>query len=703
MKRHAAALALGWALNGLCLGLLSSVVYRDRLEIAQRLFPYLRDALALTLTLWLTALLAALPGLLLSWLALSMGRTRLAYGVAAAWGFVANAYLLSDAAALSVSGSHLLYFLGYVSDILAHPELQGLAWIGGAQGLIGPLAVILASSLLAVVCCLVGAERLLRRPAARRWIQGPSLAALALLVGSPWLWSDLLIATAVYQQLPIPTAWLLALESHRFARGVKMVELTNSLTENDQVVIHNFGPPVDLQGWRVLTRSFQGPLSGTLGTGEELTFPADFAAGKEWVALQDAQGKLQDTLQYTPASGAWVSSLPYPRTDPKPLAEPLTELQQALRQAVVQAIPPDPEPRVRKPKNVVIIMLESFRRDALTPQSTPELSRWSEQSLRLEQHFAGCNGTHLSLYSILFGRSALFYRRDLSVWTPPQLIATLKASGYQTSYFSSATSVGWLWMERMLAPQYFDRIELGQEHRSVDQWHRWNIKDAEYLAEIPELLRTAQAPQLVVLFAMSSHYPYPFPPEYDLHQPSLGGALNTSELTHASQEILKNRYANAAAYLDSLLGKLLGELDLNNTLVVITGDHGEGLWDDGNASHGTRLSQAQVAVPCLILGAGTPARAVTAPTYHADLLPTLLHILEDQPVTIQGTHGASVLGPLQRDSVPVTGVVTYPPYELALFSAEQRLKFSLSTPEWFSGRIGGARPGFESRLRRAAG
>lgn len=688
MTRKFLALLLSLLLNGALFALLSAFVYRQRLQLGIRFFPYTSDEFALFGTLWMMLGLCALPGLALAALALWRGYDRLALWLNGSWAFLVNIYLLADTAALSISGSHLLYFLGYVSDILMHPELEGLAWVGGTRGLIAPSLAILIGSAIACLLSHYLATTILTRTTALGYLVGTITVLLTFILSSPWWWSDLLISTAVYQQLPIPTQTLQRVSTRRFSHGLKIVELTNSLTSDDTVVIRNFGPPVQLQGWQVRTRNSQFPLDGILDTNQEIAFSADFAHDVEWLTLLDPQGRPQDALQYTTTTQEWLASLPYHRGAFEALAPAVDRLQEALDRGVKTPAPPDPGPQVTNKKHVVIILLESFRRDAVSPESTPQLSRWSQHGVEMKQHVSGANGTHLSLYSLLFGRCATYYRRDLNAWIEPQMMATFKASGYQTSYYSSATSVGWMWMERMLAPRYFDRIELGQEHRSVDQWHRWNSKDADYIAEIPELLTSATQPQLVVMFAMSTHYPYPFPKEFDLHQPSLGDSLHSQQFAHASQEILKNRYANSVAYLDALIGSFLSRVDLDNTIVVITGDHGEGLWDDGSAAHGTRLSEVQLAVPCLVLGGGLSPTKIDYPTYHGDILPTLLHALEGRPTPIQGGHGISVLAPTERDSVPVVPTVAYPPYGLALFAGEDRLKFSISTSEWFSGRIG---------------
>lgn len=677
------------ALNALLFSVLSWSVYNSRLELGKRIFPYFQDDLALLLSLWLASLACCLPGVALAELLARVGRGRPARIVLYSWSAAVCALLLADTASLSMSGSHLLYFTAYVYDVMAHPELEGLAWLGGFKGLVLPM--------LGVVLAAIGnvalSAYLSHRLTARHRHRPPHRVGLALLLAlsfsTPWIWSDYLVASMFYQHLPLPTEIPQNAVNRRFASGVRIVEMTHARELGDILVLRNFGPALSLDGWSVVTRNLTLKLSGTLEPHQEQTLRGEFDPVLGWASLRDASGKEVDRLQYTRASNGWSASLPYRRHQGNQLRVGTELLEKSLQKASSRAVPVDAKARVTSRKHLVVFLVESLRRDAITPEGAPNLTLWSQRGLKLGNHFSSANGTHLALYSVLYGRSPLFYRRDLAARVKPQLTQTLKASGYHTSYLSSATSVGWMWMERMLGLETFDDIQLGQEHRSVDQWHRWTSKDAEYAASIPTLLKAAKTPQAVLMFAMSTHYPYPFPPEWDLSQPSLGQELDTATLGwQADHQVLRNRYSNSVRYIDHLIGEMLEEIDLENTVVVITGDHGEALWDDGTASHGTQASQVQLAVPCLVLGGGIPAGEITAPTYHADLLPTVLHALEGTPVAVQGGHGVDLLAPFERDSIPAVSVVSFPPYQLNLIGLQDRIRFEIASSEWFSGRIG---------------
>jgi arylsulfatase A-like enzyme len=101
-------------------------------------------------------------------------------------------------------------------------------------------------------------------------------------------------------------------------------------------------------------------------------------------------------------------------------------------------------------------------------------------------------------------------------------------------------------------------------------------------------------------------------------------------------------YDAAIAYLDDEIGKLLGRLDargrLDNTIVVITSDHGEEFGENGHYWHGQSLYNAAVHVPLLIVYPPTvPAgRRVARPVSLTDLAATITDLANVGPVTFPG-------------------------------------------------------------------
>jgi arylsulfatase A-like enzyme len=178
------------------------------------------------------------------------------------------------------------------------------------------------------------------------------------------------------------------------------------------------------------------------------------------------------------------------------------------------------------------------------------------------------------------------------------------------------------------------------------------------------------------------HYPYTPPPPFDtMYDPDYTGSVdgdmptihyifdhNTGKLTGADVNHLRALYAGEVSFSDQQLGRLVDEVDRlglrENTIVVMTGDHGEGLGNDGRWFHGSQLYYAEIHVPLIIrFPPAIPAnRSIKAPVESIDIMPTILDLLKiPVPAGVQGTSLLPwIAGSKQSDdAVAITMLDTY--------------------------------------------
>ena len=122
-------------------------------------------------------------------------------------------------------------------------------------------------------------------------------------------------------------------------------------------------------------------------------------------------------------------------------------------------------------------------------------------------------------------------------------------------------------------------------------------------------------------------------------------------------EYAKDPYSGEIAYTDGQVGRLLDALDQQKlrerTLVIVVGDHGEGLNDHGEATHGIFVYDDTLHVPLIIAGPGVPSGAVIEPQVRSiDLLPTAAEFLRLAPTP--AAQGVS-LWPIIGGGRPVVG------------------------------------------------
>ncbi|MEO7274022.1 MAG: sulfatase-like hydrolase/transferase [Vicinamibacterales bacterium] len=130
------------------------------------------------------------------------------------------------------------------------------------------------------------------------------------------------------------------------------------------------------------------------------------------------------------------------------------------------------------------------------------------------------------------------------------------------------------------------------------------------------------------------HAPYVPPPEYAAKYP-------------------RRPYDAEVAWTDALVGRMIEALRttgrLDDTLVVVTSDHGEGLGDHGEATHGYFAYESTLRVPLVIRGPGVkPGTQLQGVARMIDLLPTVLE-LTGSPSPPQGVSGHSLATALRGD------------------------------------------------------
>jgi len=96
-------------------------------------------------------------------------------------------------------------------------------------------------------------------------------------------------------------------------------------------------------------------------------------------------------------------------------------------------------------------------------------------------------------------------------------------------------------------------------------------------------------------------------------------------------------YDGEIAAMDAEIGRLLARVP-GGALIVVVGDHGEGLGDGGEQQHGLLLQDATLRVPLLVAGPGVPVGVIHRTVSLADVTPTLLRMLDvPLPAELDGT------------------------------------------------------------------
>jgi len=219
----------------------------------------------------------------------------------------------------------------------------------------------------------------------------------------------------------------------------------------------------------------------------------------------------------------------------------------------------------------------------------------------------------------------------------PTIAETLLAAGFRTTGFAN---VIWLRAVRDL--------NRGFEHWKLLPADQTAKGAAEHITDLGiEFLERNEGQRcFLFLHYFDTHSPYLSQPEFEraflppefrensrvtgtTMQLGLASADNAYiDFSQQEQGDLQKLYDAGILQLDHTLGRLFRFIDerfgFDDTLVIVTSDHGEGFFEHGNFSHGQDQYQEQLHVPLILRGGPVPGGVrIDAPTSIIDIAPTI--------------------------------------------------------------------------------
>ena len=270
-----------------------------------------------------------------------------------------------------------------------------------------------------------------------------------------------------------------------------------------------------------------------------------------------------------------------------------------------------PPPVIAGPKrNVILIVLESTRADSIGRAVdgrlvTPILDAMAASGSAAPRAYSHVGFTTQSLQSLFTGELAPVDDRQ-------SLFRDFLANGYRVGVFSGQAEDfgGTADLVGMRRGQIFvDGNTLRNERSfSFAAEGSVNVDGRILLREFDRLLGRPEAwtrPHFLYFNLQSAHFPYS-EPMMDRVLP--GAPIPRGEIGADNRDWTAHTYWNAVAYDDRLIGALVARLRrlgvLDNTLVVVTADHGESLFDDGFLGHGHMLNEQQTRIPFIMSAPG---------------------------------------------------------------------------------------------------
>jgi choline-sulfatase len=317
-------------------------------------------------------------------------------------------------------------------------------------------------------------------------------------------------------------------------------------------------------------------------------------------------------------------------------------------------------------QNVLLITIDTLRGDALGSYGgrarTPNLDRLANEGLRFTFAHAHAVMTLPSHTSILTGRYPFDHHvRDNAGFRLADSFRTL-AEAAKDRGLATGAFVGAFPLDRQFGlAQGFDTYDdLGGAEVAPSDFAFSERPAAEVVARATDWIRAQQKPWFAWVHVFDPHSPYAPPQLF-------------------AQEYSGNLYAGEVAYTDHALRPLLDLVreGVRPTTIVVTADHGEGLGEHGEATHGVFAYETTLRVPLIVAQAGpftSPGRGKTidAPVRHVDIVPTIASLFTlEMPANLPGrslltadaeaeprpTYFEAMTAMLKRGWAPLRGVI----------------------------------------------
>jgi len=355
------------------------------------------------------------------------------------------------------------------------------------------------------------------------------------------------------------------------------------------------------------------------------------------------------------------------------------------------------EPRIRRvaaarrrmPPNLIVYTVDTLRADHLScygwaNATSPHLDALAEESILFERLLAVSPWTRPATATMLTGFHPTWHGMGKNRELDPELVTlaeVLRSRGYSTWAAVANPNVG---AEPLGFEQGFDRFAdsrgIGVRMEASDRL-RASSSELLHATLSPWLRRHGDEPFFLYLHSMDPHAPYRTPPgaanpfganyrgpwrNRDLRRTNF---LKTDlEITEEDRRYISDVYDNEIHHQDAQLGELVELLRglelLENTLLVVTSDHGEELRDHGEWDHGYRMWDELLHVPLVVRlpessreRLGLRPHRIPEMVSQLDLTSTLLDLMDlEDPARRQGQ---SLLPLMQGESVPARTFYAY--------------------------------------------
>ncbi|TMQ62203.1 MAG: DUF3413 domain-containing protein [Candidatus Eisenbacteria bacterium] len=325
--------------------------------------------------------------------------------------------------------------------------------------------------------------------------------------------------------------------------------------------------------------------------------------------------------------------------------EPAGELRYPLR-PVPCIVPPG-----KRPPNIVLLLLESWRYDTMDSLTSPHVDALARRSSLFLHHFSSGNSTPSGVFGLFYGIHPTYWsavKASSEQIDNPLFIDMLQANHYGLGIFADSH-----FGRHKIKDTVFRGIPVEEKFAGGSA----DAKDADlnrHMLAFIDAQHAQRRPFFAFAFYKSTHYSYSYPADRAVFQPAKD--LNIALAGRASEaRAYFNDYRNSVHYVDDLIGDVVAHLDslglMDETIIIVTSDHGEE-FDDNHArywGHGSNFTQFQTKVPMVMYMPGRAPRRVNETTTHVDVPTTLIEEICGATDVRDFSNGYDLFRPLPKE------------------------------------------------------
>ena len=285
------------------------------------------------------------------------------------------------------------------------------------------------------------------------------------------------------------------------------------------------------------------------------------------------------------------------------------------------------------PPNVILVVLESVaaRWTSLGNaryQTTPTLTAEAANALVYDNFYAHIGRSSNSLAAMLLSTYPKLDFADVTQAYPrlggTSLASAFRDRGYRTSFVTSS-DLRWANWDTFIGTRGFERVRDYRDLTCGEPVSSWGVEDRCMVDDLVQQIRQPRdGPFFLMAWSQQTHHPY---------EPSPGAPLLTLGREPVPYPYDLDRYLNVLHETDAQLARLFAAVReaglADNTLIVITGDHGQAFgYPHDSYMQGRTVYEEDVNVPLMLWFPGRFRTGVrpSAIGSHVDLAPTIADV-----------------------------------------------------------------------------